>query len=109
VATSIELAGAVAVALGIADETIKLHLKTIRAAGAISFKGYGRSAAAMTPLDASRLIIAVAGSTFAKDSAAVLERFSKLEPLTKKGRGLKLEDFLASRIGAGRTWRNVPL
>jgi hypothetical protein len=36
------------------------------AAGEITFKGYGRGAAAMTPLDAARLLIAVTGSTLQK-------------------------------------------
>lgn len=75
-----------------------LHLKTIRAAGEITFKGYGRAAAAMTPLDVSRLLIATAGSTFAKDSADVRKRFAKLKPLRTRSAGDTLEQFLAVRI-----------
>jgi hypothetical protein len=52
----------------------------------------------MTPLDASRLLIAVAGSTFAKDSLEVLRRFAKLKPLSSKGP--TLEKFLERRIEA---------
>jgi hypothetical protein len=74
--TSRQLADVVGDALGIARESAQLHLKTIRAEGQISFKGYGRAAAEMSPLDAARLVIAVAGSTFAKDSADVLKRFA---------------------------------
>ena len=85
--TSIALADVVADALGITRESAQLHLKTIRAAGEITFKGYGRAAAAMTPLDASRLLIAVAGSTFAKDSVDVLKRFAKLKPVRLKSAG----------------------
>jgi len=97
--TSRELADIVGDALGIPRETAQLHLKTIRAAGEISFKGYGRAAAAMTALDASRLIIAAAGSTFAKDSADVLKRFAKLRPISARTRITDpLEDFLAWRI-----------
>jgi hypothetical protein len=96
--TSIALADVVADALGITRESAQLHLKTIRAAGEITFKGYGRAAAAMTPLDASRLLIAIAGSTFAKDSADVLKRFAMLRPLRTRSAGDTLEQFLAVRI-----------
>jgi hypothetical protein len=54
----------------------------------------------MTPLDASRLLIAVAGSVFAKDSLEILRRFAKLKPLGDKGPKTTLEDFLARRIEA---------
>jgi hypothetical protein len=98
--TSIALADVIAGAVGITKQSAQLHLKTIRAAGAITFKGYGRAAAAMTSLDASRLLIAVAGSSFAKDSLEVLRRFANLEPLGDKGPKLTLEQFLARRIEA---------
>lgn len=98
--TSIALADVVADALGISRESGQLHLKTIRAAGEISFKGYGRAAAEMTPLDAARLLIAAAGSTFAKDSMDVLKRFAKLKPVRPRSSGHTLEEFLAVRIGA---------
>jgi hypothetical protein len=97
--TSIALADVVADALGITRESAQLHLKTIRAAGEISFKGYGRAAAAMTPLDASRLVIASAGSIFAKDSVDVLMRFGKLVPISGRTRRTEtLEESLAQRI-----------
>lgn len=97
--TSRELADVVGDALGITRESAQLHLKTIRAAGEISFKGYGRAAAAMTALDASRLVIAAAGSTFAKDSLQVLKRFAKLRPVRSRTRwAYALEDFLAELI-----------
>jgi hypothetical protein len=57
----------------------------------ISFKGHGRGAAAMTTLDAARLLIAAAGSSFVKDSLKTLEGFGKLK-LTRKfprKRGIK--------------------
>ena len=79
--SSVEMADVVADAVGIRRESARLHLKIIRAAGAISFKGYGRSAAAMVPLDASRLLLAVTGSQFAKDSLEVLRRFADLKPI----------------------------
>lgn len=71
---------------GISRESAQLHLKTIRTAAEISFKGYGRVAAAMIPIDASRLVIASAGSIFAKDSADVLRRFAKLRRPPHQGR-----------------------
>jgi hypothetical protein len=98
VVTSIELADVVADALGIARESAQLHLKTIRAAGQISFKGYGRAAADMTSLDAARLVIAAVGSTFAKDSMEVLKRFAHLGPAGTKKPLITLERFLSDRI-----------
>jgi hypothetical protein len=95
--TSIGLADVVADAVGITRESAQLHLKTIRAAGEITFKGYGRAAAAMASLDASRLLLAVAGSTFAKDSLNVLRRFADLKPIGDP-REKTLEEFLAYRI-----------
>jgi hypothetical protein len=47
----------------------------------ITFKGHGRGAAAMTTLDASRLLITAAGSSFVKDSLETLEGFRRLQPL----------------------------
>jgi hypothetical protein len=96
--TSRGLADVVGDAIGISRESAQLHLKTIRAGGEISFKGYGRAAAAMTALDASRLLIASVGSTFAKDSLDVLKRFSKLRPVSRRRLSDTLEDFLANRI-----------
>lgn len=98
--SSLQLADIVGDAIGITRESAQLHLKTIRAAGEISFKGFGRSAAAMTPLDASRLLIAAAGSYFAKDSARVLKGFGKLKPMGRRRRPFgTLEECLALRIG----------
>jgi hypothetical protein len=90
-ATSGELCISVAAALGIPFETTREHLRNIRRAGMISFKGHGRGAAAMTTLDAARLLIAAAGSSFVKDSIATLEGFGKLTPARKspRPRGVK--------------------
>lgn len=97
--TSLQLADIVGDALGFPRETAQLHLKTIRAAKEITFKGFGRSAAAMTAGDAARLVIATAGSYFAKDSAAVLKRFGRLRPITKRTRlDETLEECLAECI-----------
>ena len=96
--TSRQLADVVGDALGIAWESAQLHLKTIRAEGQISFKRYGRAAAEMSPLDAARLVIAVAGSTFAKDSADVLKRFANLKPLGSGSSAETLEVCLEKRI-----------
>ncbi|MCS3928988.1 hypothetical protein M2175_004019 [Bradyrhizobium elkanii] len=65
----------------------------------------------MTPLDAARLLLAVAGSTFVKDSLSTLDGFSALVPVafSHAGRrrrpkdlfadGQSLEDSLATMIG----------
>ena len=100
VATSGELCIAVATALGIPFESTREHLRNIRRAGMISFKGHGRGAAAMTTLDAARLLIAAAGSSFVKDSIATLEGFGRLKPTRKipRQRSIKestLETYLA--------------
>lgn len=88
-ATSGELCLATAEALGISFETTREHLRHIRRAGLISFKGHGRGAATMTTLDAARLLIAAAGSSFAKDSVETVEEFGGLQPLAadKHARG----------------------
>jgi hypothetical protein len=99
-ATSGEMCRVTAEALGISFETTREHLRHIRRAGMISFKGHGRGAAAMTTLDAARLLIAAAGSSFVKDSLETLEGFGRLK-LTRKSprqRGMKeitLETHLA--------------
>jgi hypothetical protein len=92
------LADAVATALDEEPDRVRLRLKTIRAAGGITFKGYGRGAAEMTAADASRLVIAVAGSLAAKHAAEALAAFRDLKPLGPKGRGLTLEHFLSEHI-----------
>jgi hypothetical protein len=97
--TSMGLADAVAAALDEEPDRVRLRLKTIRAAGGITFKGYGRGAAEMTAADASRLVIAVAGSLAAKHAAEALAAFKDMKPLGPKGRGLTLEQFLCEHIG----------
>jgi hypothetical protein len=96
--TSRELADLVGDALGISRASAQLHLKTIRAAGQILFKGYGRAAADMTSLEAARLVLVCAGSTFAKDSMEVLKRFAHLGPAGTKRPLITLEQFLSERI-----------
>ena len=97
-ATSGELCIAVATALGISFETTREHLRNIRRAGMISFKGHGRGAAAMTTLDASRLLITASGSPFVKDSIETLRGFGELKPINQTSRplGMTLETFLAN-------------
>lgn len=80
-ATSGQLCQTVATALGVPFETVREHLRNIRRAGEITFKGHGRGAAAMTTLDASRLLITVAGSSFVKDLVETLTEFRKLQPI----------------------------
>lgn len=113
--TSMGLADAVAAALDEEPNRVRLQLKTLRPAGGITFKGYGRGAAEMTADDASRLVIAVAGSLAAKHAAEALAAFRYLKPLGPKARGLTLEHFLSEHIDglargsvlAGRS-SNVP-
>jgi hypothetical protein len=69
---------------------------------------YGRSAADMTPLDAARLIVAVLGSTFARESEVTLKKFCKLVPHRANVREATLEEFLAMRIGRLPFERHFP-
>jgi hypothetical protein len=108
VTTSIELADVVAGALCQDPKWVRLHLKMIRATGNISFKGYGRGAAKMGPLDAARLVIALAGSLTARHAGDVLADFQGLKALGPKGRGLTLEAFLEAHIEHLSMMRGYP-
>jgi len=107
-ATSGELTQAVSKALGVPFETVREHLRVIRRVpNTISFSGYGRSAAAMTPRDAVRLTLAVAGSQFVKDSKTTLDAFRKLQPIRlarrqsdSRERPPSLEDYLIEIVEA---------
>jgi hypothetical protein len=95
--TSLKLAGEVLPAiLGLRAETVIQHLRNLQQTDRrlITFKGHGSSAAHMTPGDAARLLIAVAGSDLVKDSISSLRGFGQLLPI---GRGprITLEDHLA--------------
>lgn len=52
----------------------------------------------MTELDAARLVLAAAGSTFAKDSVETLNRFAHLAPAGTRKSLISLERFLSERI-----------
>jgi hypothetical protein len=108
-ATSGKLCRITADALGVSFETTREHLRNIRREGKISFAGYGRGAAPMTARDAARLLLAVAGSYFVKDSLATMTGFGKLESVgagkpMQGGTGeelvprARLQDYLASEI-----------
>ena len=99
--TSLKLADVVAMALGLPPETVVQHLRNLVKAELISFKGYGRGAAQMTPGDASRLLIAVAGADFVKDSLTTLRAFGQLLPIgyaRREGPYITLEDHLAGLL-----------
>lgn len=86
-ATSGDLTIIISKALGVPFETTREHLRNIRRKPqTITFSGYGRSAAAMQPRDAVRLLLAVAGSQLVKDSRATLDGFAKLQPLRSSRR-----------------------
>lgn len=80
-ATSGELAQIIAYALELPPETVAVHLRNIRLAGLISRKGHGRGAAKMTPLDATRLLLAASGSILSKDSVRSAKEFGQLKPI----------------------------
>ena len=113
-ATSGELTVTISKALGVPFETVREHLRNIRRTpNTITFSGYGRSAAAMTPRDAVRLLLAVAGSqVFVKNSKVTLDGFRRLQPIKYVRRPVEagerpptLEDHLVrlmERLIAGR-------
>jgi len=80
VPTSGDLVQIVAAHLALSPETVGVHLRNIRVAGFITKRGFGRGAAAMTPGDAARLLLAASGSAFAKDSIETVEGFGRLKP-----------------------------
>lgn len=99
--TSYGLAEVVAGELGLPPETVRQHLRNLQAPAdrkLISAKGRGRGAAAMTPLDAARLLIASAGSDFVKDSVAALDAFGELHPIGLREPGAP--SALASQLAA---------
>ncbi|MET4149082.1 MULTISPECIES: hypothetical protein [unclassified Bradyrhizobium] len=87
--TSHRLAEMLAGVLGLPPETVRQHLRNLQAAerSLISAKGRGRGAAAMTPLDAARLLLAAAGADFVKDSVAALDAFGDLHPIGRRDPG----------------------
>ncbi|WP_271585644.1 hypothetical protein [Bradyrhizobium sp. CCBAU 45389] len=99
--TSLKLADVVAGALGLPPRTVVQHLRNLQKAELISFKGYGRGAAHMSPHDAARLLIAAAGSDFVKDSLTTLRGFGALLPIRTalgEGQHITLEDHLAGLL-----------
>lgn len=97
-ATSGQLCQSIASALGVPFETTREHLRNIRRAGMISFKGHGRGAAEMTTLDAARLLIATAASPFVKDSVVTVEAFGLLLPDRRWRRRDNMETQLANMM-----------
>jgi hypothetical protein len=90
-ATSGELTRIVANALGVPAKTVREHLRNIRRTpNTITFTGYGRGAAMMTPRDAVRLLLAVVGSQFVKDSQATLDAFRTLQAIYRRDHEPKL-------------------
>lgn len=77
-ATSKQLIEAVSRATGLTEETVHVHMRNLREAGLITLGGRGASAARMTPLDAARLMMAVSGSGFVKESVNAVASFAGL-------------------------------
>jgi hypothetical protein len=101
-ATSGELTEIVSEALGLPFQHVREVLRNIRRRkNTITFSGFGRGAAEMTVIDATRLLIAVAASQLVKDSSTTLTAFSKLEPIRlhkQSGKKITLEDQVASMM-----------
>ncbi|WP_027574001.1 hypothetical protein [Bradyrhizobium sp. WSM1743] len=98
--TSLKLASEVfPAALGLRTFTVVQHLRNLQQADRrlITFKGHGSSAAHMTPGDAARLLLAVAGSDLVKDSLASLQGFGQLLPVgrARDRSRITLEDHFA--------------
>jgi hypothetical protein len=78
VATSGQLVEAVSRATGFAEETVVVHMRNLREAGHIAVSGRGPWAAKMTAREAAKLLIAVHGSNYVKESAGALASFAPL-------------------------------
>jgi hypothetical protein len=61
--------------------TVTQHDRNLAVAGLRTMAGQGKLAAHVTPLDAARLIVAVNGSRFVKDSVDTVRRYSETVPL----------------------------
>jgi len=109
-ATSVELARAMAPALGLTEKAVLLHLKHARASKAVTFAGHGRSAATMSAIDAARLLIAVAGSPHAADAAASVDRFAGLRRLGGRDPSATLDralEYVINSLRARSMARNI--
>jgi hypothetical protein len=74
------LVDAIAAALGMPRETVTVHDRNLVAAGLRSKHGRGRGAAAVTPLDAARLLTAILASAQIKDSVQAVARYAETRP-----------------------------
>jgi hypothetical protein len=72
-----QLVKAVSIALDVPEETIVQHDRNLVVAGLRTKGGRGRSAPAVTPLDAARLLVATLGSVRTKDSVDTVCAFEK--------------------------------
>jgi len=73
-----QLVDAVAEVLGVPQPTVKVHDYNLSVAGLRSKGGRGRSAAKMTSVDAANLLIAVAASSFVKDTVDTVRDYADL-------------------------------
>jgi hypothetical protein len=80
-ATPGKLRDVVASALGLSEQLqmVDVHLRNLREAGLISKAKRGRGAAEVGPDDAANLLIAVAGSSYVKDSVSAVEKYGSLQ------------------------------
>ncbi|MGH2506572.1 MAG: hypothetical protein ACRDHZ_04015 [Ktedonobacteraceae bacterium] len=77
-ATTKQLTEAVSRATGFSVETVHVHMRNLRERGLLTQAGKGSSAARMTPRDAARLLIAVCGAYYVKESADAVVTFAAL-------------------------------
>jgi hypothetical protein len=77
-ATSGQLVEAVSRATGFAEETVVVHMRNLREADLIAVRGRGPSAAKMIPRDAARLLMAVSGTNYVKESVGAVASFAAL-------------------------------
>lgn len=77
-ATAGEMTNIVAEALALPEATVVSYQTMLRKSGLITIGGRGRSAPQMTPLDVSRLVIAILGAEALAEATAVVELFGAL-------------------------------
>jgi hypothetical protein len=99
--TSLKLAAVVAETFGLSKQTVFLHVKNLQKRAMLSAAGRGFNAAHMRPIDASRIILAAAGSRLVKETVDTVKGFGKLRPTVHAGRsgpGIMFEDHLAGML-----------
>lgn len=105
-----ELVSMMSAVLGIPEATVYIYARHLREAGLISKGGRGRSAAKMTPLDASRLLLAFLSTETAALAAQAVIDFGSLKCTNSKLNGdpdLTLEALFGKKLPPPISFENT--